>query len=140
LAIGKKSGERAAERLDEIVGRNVRKDSSSDLLLKQALLEVDQRTILDRIMPEFFKLSKTFEQADVNIKPSALFGISLALAAVGGIGSVWAVNMYVAPIGAILCFSLPWLWLYMKRVGRLKKFAGQLSDAMELVARALRAG
>ena len=84
----------------EIVGRNVRKDSSSDLLLKQALLEVDQRTILDRIMPEFFKLSKTFEQADVNIKPSALFGISLALAAVGGIGSVWAVNMYVAPIGA----------------------------------------
>src|SRR6266700_4228718 len=78
LAIGKRSGDRAAERLDEIVGRNVRKDSSSDLLLKQALLEVDQRTILDRIMPEFFKLSKTFEQADVNIKPSALFGISLA--------------------------------------------------------------
>src|SRR5262249_5036502 len=89
---------------------------------------------------EFFNLTKMFEQADVNIKPSALFGISLALAAIGGFGSMWAVNMYVAPIGAILCFTLPWLWLYMKRAGRLKKFAGQLPDAMELVARALRAG
>src|SRR5437762_548626 len=48
--------------------------------------------------------------------------------------------MYVAPIGAVLLFSMPWLWLYMKRASRLKRFAGQLPDAMELVARALRAG
>src|SRR5437762_5572915 len=48
--------------------------------------------------------------------------------------------MYVAPIGAVLLFSMPWLWLSYKRAGRLKKFAGQLPDAMELVARALRAG
>lgn len=140
LAIGRRSEGRAAERLDEIVGRNIRKDSSSDMLLKQALQEVDKRTFLDRITPEFFNLTKTFEQADVNIKPSALFGISLALAAVGGIASVWAVNLYVVPIGAVLCFTLPWIWLNAKRAGRLKKFAGQLSDAMELVARALRAG
>ena len=140
LAVGRRSEGRASERLDEIVGRNIRKDSSSDLLLRQALQEVDAQSILDRITPEFFNLTKTFEQADVNIKPSALFGISLALAAAGGIASVWAVNIYVAPIGAILCFTLPWIWLHAKRAGRLKKFAGQLSDAMELVARALRAG
>jgi tight adherence protein B len=140
LAIGKKNEGRAAERLDEIVGRNVRRDSASDMLLKQALQEVDRKNILDRITPEFFNLTKMFEQADVNIKPSALFGVSIIMGALGGVGSVWAVNIYVAPIGAILCFSLPWLWLYMKRAGRLKKFAGQLPDAMELVARALRAG
>jgi tight adherence protein B len=35
---------------------------------------------------------------------------------------------------------MPWVWLYVKRANRLKAFAGQLSDAMELVARALRAG
>ncbi|MDB5307628.1 MAG: Bacterial type secretion system protein domain protein [Gemmataceae bacterium] len=140
LAVGRKDEGRAAERLDEIVGRNVRKDSSADMLLKQALQEVDKKTILDRITPEFFNLTKIFEQADVNIKPSALFGISLGLGTVGGVLSVWAVNMYVAPVGAVLCFTLPWLWLYMKRAGRLKRFAGQLSDAMELVARALRAG
>jgi tight adherence protein B len=140
MAIGRKSDGRASERLDEIVGRNVRKDSASDMLLKQALQEADAKSILDRITPEFFNLTKMFEQADVNLKASALFGVSLCLAAVGAIASVWAVNIYVAPVGAILCFSLPWIWLYMKRAGRLKKFAAQLSDALELVARALRAG
>ena len=43
-------------------------------------------------------------------------------------------------ISRIVFFSLPWLWLYHKRAVRLKKFAAQLPDAMELVARALRAG
>jgi tight adherence protein B len=85
-------------------------------------------------------VSKTFEQADVNIKPSVLFGVSLALAAAGGFASMMLVNVYVAPVGALVMFTLPWGWLYMKRAGRLKKFASQLPDAMELVARALRAG
>src|SRR5581483_10250757 len=34
----------------------------------------------------------------------------------------------------------PWAWLWNKRRSRLKSFAAQLSDALELVARALRAG
>lgn len=140
LAVGRRDEGRAAERLDVLVGRNLRKDSSADMLLKQALQEVDKKTFLDRITPEAFNLTRIFEQADVNIKPSALFGISLALATAGAVLSFWAVNMYVIPIGAVLCFSLPWLWLYTKRASRLKQFAAQLSDAMELVARALRAG
>ena len=131
---------KASERLDQLVGRNIRKDSSADMLLKQAMMEVDRKNILDRITPEFLNLPKMFEQADANIKPSALFGISLGLAALGAGLSVWAVNLYVAPVGGVLCFTLPWLWLYMKRANRLKSFAAQLPDAMELVARALRAG
>src|SRR5204862_3478519 len=53
---------------------------------------------------------------------------------------IWLVNLCVLPVGALVFFTLPWLWLHAKRASRLKKFAGQLSDAMELVARALRAG
>ncbi len=140
LVVGRRNEGRASERLDELVGRSSRRDSSSDMLLKQALQEQDKRTFLDRMTPEIFNLTKIFEQADVNIKPSALFGIAIGLAAAGGIASVWAVNIYVAPIGVALGFSLPWIWLYTTRASRLKKFAGQLSDAMELVARALRAG
>ena len=131
---------KASERLDLLVGRNVRRDSSADMLLKQALQEADRKTILDRLTPEFFNLTRTFEQADANIKPSALFGISVGLGVLGAALSVWAVNIYVAPVGALMCFSLPWLWLYVKRASRLKAFAGQLPDAMELIARALRAG
>lgn len=131
---------KASERLDQLVGRSSRSESSADMLLKQALQEVDKKTLMDRLMPEFFNITKTFEQADCNIKPSALFGISLALAIVGASISIWLVNLYVLPVGALLFFTLPWLWLYNKRATRLKKFAGQLPDAMELVARALRAG
>jgi tight adherence protein B len=130
----------ASDRLDALVGRNVRKDSSADMLLKQALQEADKRSLLDRLTPGFFNLTQLFEQADCNIKPSALFGISLGLATLGAAMCVWLVNIYVVPIAALLFFCLPWLWLYQKRAKRLKSFAGQLPDAMELVARALRAG
>jgi tight adherence protein B len=129
-----------ADRLDALVGRNVRKDSSADMLLKQAIQEADKRSLLDRLTPGFFNLTQLFEQADCNIKPSALFGISLGLATLGAAMCVWLVNIYVVPIAALLFFCLPWLWLYQKRAKRLKAFAGQLPDAMELVARALRAG
>ena len=140
LAFSGKAEDRAAERLDVLVGRNVRKDSSADMLLKQALQDQDKRTFLDRITPTSFNLTKVFEQADVHIKPSALFGISIALAAAGAGLSVWLAHLYVAPIGGILCFALPWVWLFYTRSARLTKFASQLPDAMELVARALRAG
>jgi tight adherence protein B len=140
LAFRKSAEGAASDRLDSLVGRNVRRDSSADLLLKQALQEADKKSILDRMTPEFFNLTRTFEQADCNIKPSALFGISLGLSALGAAMCIWLVNLYVIPIGVVVFFSLPWLWLYHKRAVRLKKFAAQLPDAMELVARALRAG
>ncbi len=133
-------GERVNERLDSLVGRSARKDSSADLLLRQAMMEVDTQSLLERLTPEIFKVSKMFEQADVNMKPSVLFGIGLALGAGSAVAMVVFVNMYVAPVAGLIGFFLPLVWLWFKRNGRLKKFASQLPDAMELVARALRAG
>jgi tight adherence protein B len=134
-------GGRAQERLDVLVGRGGRsKDSSSDLLIKQALQEVGRTNLLEKLTPEFFRVSKMFEQADLKIQPSVLFGIALGLAFVGGLISTLAVNIFVAPVGAAVLFSLPFVWLWWKRSTRLKKFGAQLPEAMELVARALRAG
>jgi tight adherence protein B len=134
-------GTRASERLDALVGRGGRRESSTELLLKQALSEVDKKTILDNIAPNLVSLERVFEQADANIRPSALFAISVGMALVGGgLSSVIAHTIYVAPVGAAIFFGVPWLWLWNKRRKRLKTFAGQLPDALELVARALRAG
>ena len=136
-------GGRASERLDAIVGRGGSgraKDSSADLIVKQALLEVNRQNVLERLTPEFFKVTKMFAQADVKMQPSALFGVAIAFAMVGGLVSTLMVNVYVAPVGGSLLFSLPFVWLWWKRNSRLKRFAGQLPEAMELVARALRAG
>lgn len=131
---------KAAERLDQIVGRSNRKDSSADMLLKQALQEVDKKTILDKLTPEFLNLTKVIEQADANVKPSALVGIGLVSCFVSGVVTAWLVNLYVAPVMALAALTAPFLWLFYKRNSRLKAFAAQLPDAMELVARALRAG
>jgi len=49
-------------------------------------------------------------------------------------------SWFVAPIVGLCAMTIPWLWLLNKRRGRLKAFANQLPDALELVARALRAG
>jgi tight adherence protein B len=132
---------KAAERLDALVGKGSRRESSADLLLKQAMMEVDKKTILDVLTPKFLSMERVFEQADANIRPSALFAISIGLTMVGGmLSALIARTMYVAPVGGLIFFGLPWLWLWNKRRSRLKKFAGQLPDALELVARALRAG
>lgn len=140
MALRKDTDGIAADRLDALVGRNLRKDSSADMLLKQAIQEADRQTLLDRLTPSFFNLTKVFQQADCNIKPSVLFGISIALSVFSAAVCIWLVNIYVVPLSILIFFCLPWVWLWMKRANRLKKFAAQLPDAMELVARALRAG
>src|SRR5438132_11408623 len=75
---------RAADRLDALVGKGGARQSATDLLLKQALLEVDRKTILDVFTPTFLSLERVFEQADANIRPSALFAIAIGLCMVGG--------------------------------------------------------
>lgn len=136
------SGEtKSTKRLDELVGKRTGKNSSADMLLDRALREADRQTLLDKLTPEFLNLQKVCEQADVSWKPSMLFGISIVLALLGGLlSALIARTPYVAPVGAVLMFSIPWIVLFQKRNARLKKFAEQLPDALELVARALRAG
>src|SRR5205823_1112634 len=82
-----------------------------------------------------------FEQADCNIKASTIFGIGLLLGVLGTTGSWLArVPWFFAPLVGIVFFFIPFFWVLNKRRVRLKKFASQLPDALELVARALRAG
>jgi tight adherence protein B len=140
LSLGGKDEGRATERLDMLVGRRGAKDSSADMLLKQSMQEADAKNILDRLTPEFLNLTKQIEQADANVKPSSLFGVGLGAGFVSTFLCVWMVNAYVAPIVGLLCLTGPFVWLYWKRKRRLDKFAAQLPEAMELAARALRAG
>ena len=84
-----------------------------------------------------------FEQADCHIKPSTLFGISSACAGAGGMParSGRAADRRRCPVAAWCMFSRAVdVAVLTSGKRRLKKFAGQLPDALELVARALRAG
>ena len=81
----------AADRLDALVNKGMRggKESSADLLLKQALQEVDRKNLLDAITPSLASLDRMFEQADANIRPSALFALAIGMAMVGAILSAF---------------------------------------------------
>jgi tight adherence protein B len=134
------SGERAQERLDSLIGKRRRADSSADILRKTAF-ESDKNSLMQILLPNFPSLNRIFEQADCHIKPSTLLGIGLLLGALGATGSWLAkVPWFFAPLAGFVMFLIPLLWLLNKRRVRLKTFAAQLPDALELVARALRAG
>jgi tight adherence protein B len=131
---------RAVERLDMLTGRKRKEDEATSILRKTAF-EQDKQSLLQALTPNFPSLRKLFQQADCHIPPSTLLGISLLLGGLGATGSwLMGVPWYLAPIAGTIMFLVPIAWLLNKRRVRLKTFAAQLPDALELVARALRAG
>lgn len=132
----------ASTRLDILVGKKSRTgETQQDLLLKQDAYTSDKNKLLEMVTARIPNLQKFFEQADANIKPTSLLAIGGVLAAVGMAGSVIAkVPTVLAPVTGLIMFVIPFLWLWNKRRVRLNTFSAQLSDALELVARALRAG
>jgi tight adherence protein B len=131
---------RAVERLDTLTGRRRRDDPGMEILKKRAF-ERDKKSLLEMITPNFPSLQKIFMQADCHIKPSTLFGLGAALGVLAVTGAWLAgVPAVLVPLAGLVMFAIPWIWLLNKRRVRFKKFASQLPDALELVARALRAG
>jgi len=130
-----------ATRLDLLVGKRSRQEQQAADILRKTAFENDKKSLLNALTPKFIGLEKIFEQADCHIKPATLTAIGLLLATVGATLTL-LVRLYwwLAPINALVLFSLPWIWLYFKRASRLNKFQAQLPDALELVARALRSG
>ena len=133
-------GAKMQERLDTLTGKRKKEDQAGSILRKTAF-EADKKSLLKLLTPNFPSLDKMFVQADCHIAPSTLFGVSLLLAVLG-MTATWlaGVTWFLLPVVGFIMFMIPLAWLYNKRRVRLKKFASQLSDALELVARALRAG
>jgi tight adherence protein B len=131
---------KTADRLDSLTGRRKKDDESTSILRKTAF-EADKKSLLQALTPSFVSLQKVFIQADCHIAPSTLFGIGVLLAVLG-MTAAWlgGIIWFLLPFVGMLLFSIPLAWLWNKRRVRLKQFASQLSDALELVARALRAG
>jgi tight adherence protein B len=133
-------GTKTAERLDTLTGRK-KKDDEATTILKKTALERDKASLLEALTPNLPSLNKIITQADCHIRASTLFGIGLMLGLLGATASWLAgVRAYFAPIAGLIMFLVPFIWLLNKRRSRLKSFASQLPDALELVARALRAG
>jgi tight adherence protein B len=133
-------GVKTEERLETLTGKRKKNDESANILRKTAF-EQDKKSLIQMLTPSFPSLQKIFVQADCHIAPSTLAGAGLLLALVG-MTATWMTGVkwyYLPPVGLGM-FTIPMAWLFNKRRVRLKRFSSQLSDALELVARALRAG
>ena len=97
--------------------------------------------IVSRMFKNIENFRLFFEQADSPMKLDQFFLVSGGCVVVG-IVLGWASRAPVPlwPVFGICVGFVPFLLLWMKRGRRFKKFAKQLPDAMELIARALRSG
>ncbi len=95
----------------------------------------------DALFSRFGNVGLLFEQADTSLTLAKLL-LLCAVTAAGGmvLGFFLGIHLTLLPIlGAVLGF-LPPMWLLWRRKRRLKQFAAQLPDALEMIARGLRSG
>lgn len=127
-------------RLDRLTGQQVPTLESAGIL-REPVYPDDARSFIDRLLPQLPSLEKLFEQADFRMQPAQFWILSGGLALVGALLPVvlgWSIVL--APFGMAILAPIPFLYVLWLRKQRLDKFASQLSEALELVARALRAG
>jgi len=95
----------------------------------------------ESVLSRFGNWNLIFEQADTSLTLTKLLAICGLLALCGvGIGSFARLHAGLIPVLAVLLASLPLAWLMLRRRKRLRTFAAQLPDALEMLARSLRAG
>jgi tight adherence protein B len=115
---------------------------SNKLLLKAT--HVGPVPALDRMVAESAKLSGIgawLEQSGMKVSVSGVLIIALASAAVLGLIAALVTRARLAlPLGAAVGFAVPFLFLKVKRSRRLRVFEEQFPEALDMIARALKAG
>lgn len=128
------------DRLEVMTGRRRQDEAvTKDVLIREGMEGVTG--LFGKFAQRLQRLSLLFEQADSPLKPQTFFWMSLATALIGiVVGVIARAPIPLLPVCAMMSGTLPLLWLLWRRKKRFKKFAMQLPDAMELIARALRSG
>jgi len=87
------------------------------------------------------KIRLLASQADSSWGVPLILALSAACGVVGAALSCYFLpELWAAPVAGLLCLSLPFVYLQVLRVQRLKRFNLLLPDALDLITRALRSG
>jgi tight adherence protein B len=112
-----------------------------DIMRKSMLSEVPW---LNRVLLSFRwmdKLNRLLEQADTESTLGVFVLLSVWLASAGFVTGLWLTSSGLLSIPtAILPGMIPFFYIYLKKKRRMEKFQRQLPDALDLIARALKAG
>ena len=123
-------------------------EGTVDILRKDRLSEIPW---LHRFLKKFSiveKLNRLVEQAGVSRKPGLYILLSLTLAVIGALAGTPFHSAYFPLVPsffiiipcAVVSAILPFIYLRYKLKKRFYKFEGQLPEALDLIARSLKAG
>jgi len=133
---------RLSERIEEVTGVDKPTDENAAELVKTR--QEGPLPALERLATgtaQGSALAAWVEQSGVRISLSALLLISFVLAGLLGLIAASMLRMGVGwLIGGSLGGALPFVFLRMKRTRRLRKFEEAFPEALDLMARALKAG
>jgi len=143
LLLRDKPANKIEDRLDLLTGVNA--PAGKDAAAKEASIlsqPLDDRpSIVETFLERFGNVNLLFEQADTNLTVARLLIISAVMAVLGsGIALIVRIHPALIPLVAIVMGTLPLMWVLFRRKRRLKAFASQLPDALEMLSRSLRAG
>lgn len=132
--------ERVKKRLKKAVSNKEQKETA-DILKKRILSEVPTfHQILSQING-VERLDRLLQQANVKYPIGVFVLLSTLLGIIGFTAGVGMTKNYLISAVIMFCFSgLPFFYLSIKKKRRVEKFQKQLPDALELMARALKAG
>lgn len=128
-------------RLSTMTGKGKNDMSTLSELSQQVAKDMNAKGAIDEFVSRYLNLTLMFEQAKVEMTVVTFLGICLGLG-LGGtfLCSFAGVSLVIAPFIGLIFGVLPFFWLIFRRKRRLNQFGAQLPEALELVARALRAG
>lgn len=143
LVLRDKPASRVEDRLDVLTGMNA-PASAKDAAKETSVLSqpFDKAPgIFEVFLERFGNINLLFEQADTSLTVTKLGVISVFMAVVGaGMAAAVGIHFALLPVIGLGMATLPMLWVLYRRKKRLKAFAAQLPDALEMLSRALRAG
>lgn len=91
--------------------------------------------------PQARRWAGFLRQADIDTSLGAFMMLSMLLGVLGALaGALWADSLFAGTLVGLCAGAGPALWARRRRAKRIERFEGQLPDALDLVARALKAG
>lgn len=128
-------------RLEILTGKGKTDDGKGEQQAGILSRNTDADGALEDFIAQHINLRLYLDQAAMETSVSNFILLTAGLA--GGaavIPFLLGLPFYVGPVLAIICATLPFIYVWFVRGKRLTKFGNQLPDALELIARALRAG
>ncbi|MBN2477009.1 MAG: type II secretion system F family protein [Pirellulales bacterium] len=144
MVLRESPGSKVEDRLDMLTGVNTPSAAKEGLAKEASVLAqpLDQMPgIFETFFERFGNIGLLFEQADTSLTVPKMLAISTVLGVVGAALAVTlGIHPALVPVVGLLMAALPMFWVMFRRKRRLKAFAAQLPDALEMLARSLRAG